>query len=133
MSQENIEIVRRIHQFWSERDFSVFAELFEPNVVLDMSRNVFNPDVYRGRDGMRRWGAGVDEIWEDFDAHPAEIIEVGDRVVTLTRISGRGRASGIDVEMQGFNVWTFCEGRVSQIAVGYEERDDALEAAGLSE
>jgi hypothetical protein len=29
-------------------------ELLDPEVVIDLSRNVFHPDVYRGYDGVRR-------------------------------------------------------------------------------
>jgi hypothetical protein len=59
MSQENVEIVRRCTEYWANRDFSAIIEILDPNAVLDLSRNVFNPDVYRGVEGFRRWVENV--------------------------------------------------------------------------
>jgi ketosteroid isomerase-like protein len=131
MSVGNVEIVRRCYEFWARRDYSILPEVFDPDVVLDLSRNFFNPDIYRGHEGLRRYVEVVDEMWEDFDARPTELIEVGDRIVTGTAISGRGRGSGVEVGMELFNVGTFRDGRVLEIVGGYRERAEALEAAGL--
>jgi hypothetical protein len=35
--------------------------------------------------------------------------------------------------MQAFAIWTFREGKVSQLAAGYRDRAQALEVAGLRE
>ena len=54
MSQENVEVVRRCNRFWGERDFVQSSELFDPEVVIDFSQNVFNPGVYHGYEGLMR-------------------------------------------------------------------------------
>ena len=133
MSQENVEIVRRAIGFWVERDFSQIPELLDPQVVIDLSRNVFNPAVYRGYDGVKRYLEAVDEMWDRFEAKIEEVIDVGDIVVTATRISGVGRGSGVQAEMQLFQVVTVRDGRVLHITGGYRNRAEALEAAGLEE
>ena len=133
MSQENVEVVRRCYEFWTERDFSPMADLFHPDVVVDLSRNVFNPDIYRGFDGVRRWVDEVDEMWDDFKVEPEEVITAGDAVVTASRISGQGRGSGVKTEMTIFGVWTLREGKVSRFTGGFRDRSEALEAAGLEE
>ncbi len=132
MLEENTELVHRCYEFWRSLDYSILPEIFDPDVVLDLSRNVFNPDVYPGHDGLRRYVEVVDEMWEGFDARFTELIEVGDHIVTGTRISGRGRGSGVEVGMDLFNVWTFRDGRVLRIVGGYRDRAEALEAAGQS-
>jgi ketosteroid isomerase-like protein len=43
MSEENVEIVRRCYEFWGNRDESLIVELLYPDVVYDLSGNVFNP------------------------------------------------------------------------------------------
>jgi ketosteroid isomerase-like protein len=133
MSQENVEVVRRAIGFWIERDFSQIPELLDPEVVIDLSRNVFNPAVYRGYDGVKRYVEAVDEIWDKFEAQLEEVIDAGDAVVTATRISGVGRGSGVQAEMQLFQVVTVRDGRVLHITGGYRDRNEALEAAGLQE
>ena len=133
MSRENVEVVRRCYEYWTERDLSAFQQLAHPDVVIDLSRNVFNPAVYRGVDGFRHLVEQVEEMWEDFHIEPDELIDADDTVVSSVRLSGRGRGSGVETEMRLFGVWTFREGRVSRFAGGYRDRAEALEAAGLSE
>ena len=135
MSQEKVEVVRRCYEsdFWTNRDFSVAPDLAHPDVVLDLSRNIFNPGVYQGLDGLRRFVEQVDEMWEDFQIEPEELIDGGDQVVAAVRMSGRGRGSGVEAEMQVFAVWTLREGKVSRMTGGYRDRAEALEAAGLKE
>jgi ketosteroid isomerase-like protein len=131
MSQENVEIVRRCTEHWANRDLSAITEILDPNAVLDLSRNVLNPDVYRGVDGFRRWVENVDEVWERLEPELEEIIDGDDHVVTAVRMSGRGRGSGAEVDMRVFQVWQFREGKLLRLTGGYRDRDEALEAAGL--
>jgi ketosteroid isomerase-like protein len=133
MSEENVEIVRRCYEFWTNRDFSLLTEVVDPDAVLDLSRNVFNPGIHRGFDDFRRFLEQVDEVWENFQIQPEELIDGGDHVVAASRMSGRGRGSGVEVEMQLFAVWTLRDGKVLRLAGGYRDRVEALEAAGLSE
>jgi ketosteroid isomerase-like protein len=130
MSQENVEIVRRCSEFWTSRDFAYLAEVADPELVIDMSRNVFNPGVYRGLDGFRRFVEQVDEMWERFEAEVEELIDAEDHVVTAVRLAGRGRG-GVEVEMHIFTVWTLRNGKVLRYEGGYRDRCEALEAAGL--
>jgi ketosteroid isomerase-like protein len=133
MSQENVEIVRRCYGLGADRDFSTLSELAHPDIVVDLSRNVFNPGVHRGLDAFRHFVEQVDEMWEDFQIEPEEFIDAGDNVFVASRISGRGRGSGVEVDMQAFAVWTLWEGKVSRFRAGYRDRAQALEAAGLWE
>jgi ketosteroid isomerase-like protein len=120
MSQANVEIVRRVYGSWPDPDLAASAGLVHPDVVIDLSRNVFNPGIHRGLDGFRRFLEQVDEMWQNFRITPEEFLDAGDNVFVAYRISGRGRGSGIETEMRLFGVWTLREGRV-------------LETAGLSE
>ena|SRR5918994_5299961 len=133
MSQANVEIVRRIYEFWLDRDFSAIPELVHPDAVIDLSRNVFNPGIHRGIDGFRRFLEQIDEMWENFRITPEEFIDANDNVFVSYRISGKGRGSGIETSMRLFGVWTVRDGRVSLFIGGFRDRAGALEAAGLRE
>jgi ketosteroid isomerase-like protein len=133
MSQENVEIVRRCFEFWAKRDFSAIQDVAHPDLVWDASRRVFNPAVYHGLDGFRRFVEQVDEMWEKFRFVPEEFIDAGDDVFTSVRLSGRGRGSGVQAEMREFAIWTFRERKLSRVTGGYRNRAEALEAAGLRE
>jgi ketosteroid isomerase-like protein len=133
MSQEDVEIVRRCYGFWIDRDFSAIEEFIHPDAVIDLFRNVFNPGVHRGLEGFRHLLEQVDEMWDTFQIEPEEFIDAGDNVFVASRMSGRGRGSGVEAEMRAFAIWTLREGKVSQVAAGYRDRADVLEAAGLRE
>ena len=76
--------------------------------------------------------SSVDEIWDEFRVVPAEFIDAGTTVVvTGSRLRGQGQGqSGVDVEMQLFNVWTVRDSKVVRIVGGYRDRSEALAAAG---
>jgi ketosteroid isomerase-like protein len=133
MSQENVEIVRRGYQLWESREWSAIPEVFDPNVEIDLSRNIFNPDVYQGHAGVERYVRVVEEVWDDFKVVPAEFIDAGDNVVTAVTVRGKGKGSGVDVKMDLFNIWTLRDSRVVRVVGGYRDRSEALEAAGLAE
>jgi ketosteroid isomerase-like protein len=131
MSEENVGLVRRCNEAFAARNWSLLSELIDPDVVVDLSRNIFNADVYRGYDGIRRWAESVDDMWEDFRTEPEEFIDAGEHVVGALRISGRGREGGVEASMLVFSIWSFRDGRVLRMVGGYRDRAEALEAAGL--
>jgi ketosteroid isomerase-like protein len=62
-----------------------------------------------------------------------EISEAGeDRLLVVSRVTGRGKGSGVKVEQRNGQVWTFVDGKIARID-SYMNRAEALEAAGLSE
>ena len=126
-------MVRRCYALWEQRDWSAIPELFDPDVEIDLSRNIFNPDVYHGHVGVERYVQVVEEVWADFRVVPAEFIDAGEQVVTAVTVQGRGTGSGVEVKMDLFNIWTIRDSKVVRIVGGYRDRAQALEAAGLSE
>jgi ketosteroid isomerase-like protein len=133
MSQENVEIVRRCAESLDRREFPQVFGMLDPDLEINLSRNVFNPDVYFGHSGVERWRDVIDEVWDDFHAVLDELIDAGDDVVTAATIQGKGKESGVDVRMQVFQVWTIRNSKVVRLVGGYRDRSEALEAAGLSE
>ena len=107
-------------------------ELFAPDVVIDMTRRVFNPDTYEGHDGLRRLGREVGEVWGEFQIEPERFIDAGRQVVVIETRRGRGRGSEVEVGMRSGVIWTIQEGKVVRMETDLDP-DEALEAAGLSE
>jgi ketosteroid isomerase-like protein len=131
MSHESVEIVRRCVECINRRDFSQLFELFDPEIELDLSRNVFNPDVYRGHAGIERWRSSAEDVWDDLNGVLDEIIDAGDKVVAAVTMRGKGRESGVEVTMQVFSIWTLRDSKVVRVVGGYRDRSEVLEAAGL--
>ena len=133
MFEERVATLRRLYQFFRDRDYAVIDELAEPDAVIDVSRNVFNPGVHQGVDGLRRFVAQIDEMWTEFDVTPEEFIDAGDTVIVGHRMKGTGRESGVQVELRSYVVIEFHDGKISRFTGGRWDRDEALEFAGVSE
>ncbi len=86
---------------------------------------------FRGIDEARAYYARWAAAWDEWDWEIEEVRAEGDVVVTRTWLTGRGRGSGLELDMRIGQIWTFRDGKV----VRYESlpgREEALAAAGLS-
>jgi len=61
-----------------------------------------------------------------------EFRDLGDSVLVLGRADGRGRGSGVDVDMPLGVIYDFRDGRVSRVGT-YLDHGEALRAARLPE
>jgi ketosteroid isomerase-like protein len=86
-------------------DQEAFAALCAPDFRLDMSDRVFNPEVYLGRDGIRRFVADVHEVWDTFTWEPTDLIEPGDFVLALVKSVGRARTTGLEIDRHSAMLW----------------------------
>ena len=110
-------------------------DLFAPEFVGDFSRRLLNPIVARGRDQARALVERDGQMWEGghLAYQPKELIDAGDKVLAFIRVSGRGQASGVEVEAYTWSVWTFRDGKPVEWTYFGDDRASALEAVGLSE
>lgn len=132
MSEENVEVVRRIYQLLNRGDLEGVVELCDDDFLMDMTERVFNPDTYTGPDGIRRFYAGVQDAWESYRWDVEETRIAGDSVVALLHCEGKSREGGPGVDWRVAWHWKLRQGRPVFLRF-YRERADALEAAGLSE
>ncbi len=137
MSEENVEIVRQAFDQEARRDPRVL-EVYDPDVEMDFSESPFAD--FMTTSGRRR---GIDEVQSTFrDWYDAfknvetdvdELIDAGDQVIVVFTYRSRGRASGVEVAWKHMaGLWTFRDGKVVRVA-WLRTREEALEAAGLSE
>jgi ketosteroid isomerase-like protein len=136
MSQENVEIVRRIYGEWGRGNFREGAELYDPHVLL-----VVRPEfglasgegVYCGPDEVARY---MRELFlpegEDLVIAGDEFVDAGDSVVVHVDQRGTGRQSRAPGQLRYFQVWTFRGASVIRIE-SVMGRAEALEAVGLRE
>jgi ketosteroid isomerase-like protein len=66
MPQENVEVVRQVYERLNRGDVEGVVALCDEDFLMDMSERVFNPDTYRGHDGVRRFYEGVVDAWESY-------------------------------------------------------------------
>jgi ketosteroid isomerase-like protein len=129
MSQENVEVVRRLWEAWERRDTETVLGLYDPAIVWES--DAFGGS-YRGHAGVRQYFRDWLETFEGYDAKAETFIDAGDKVVVGSRVRGRGKASGVEVGMPGWQVYEVRDGLVIHVNV-FETEAEALEAVGLSE
>jgi ketosteroid isomerase-like protein len=141
MSQENVEIARRLYVATTSllekaaaggdiSDTSEYWDLFDPDVVVVEIAEIPDAATYRGFEQMRRWIQGWLDAFEKISIEPQEFVPVGDHVVVSTHQRFRSKV-GIEVEQDVTQVLQFRDGRVIH-ATGYRDKANALNAAGLS-
>jgi ketosteroid isomerase-like protein len=134
MSEENVEIVRKAiaYEYDGVGGRAEAEAIFDPQVVMNPIHEGLDEEPAYGPDAMRddwkRWASAFEDLTVTFE----EFIDAGDQIVVVAHHQGRGRKSGVEVDTRYFEVYTLREGKVSQIDE-YDDRAEALEAAGLSE
>jgi ketosteroid isomerase-like protein len=128
MLEENVESIRRAYERWNRRDFG-WATLAAPGFEYEAGGAPGLSGRFRGLEGFIGF---LEQFWEEFDeAHvePEELIDAGDSVLAVITFRGRGKQSGVEVNMEVFQLWTFRDGKVIR-GQGFFDRKDALEPPG---
>ena len=134
MSQENVEVALRHVEALRRRDVDALIALVSPDVKWEDAIFWTEPThVYGGEAALRAWFQAVVEPWESIDAEVEEVTEAGDdRVLLGAVLTARGHASGAETQIRGWSVLRITNGKITRRQV-FLDRDQALEAAGLSE
>jgi ketosteroid isomerase-like protein len=133
MSQENVEVVRRVTDLMDAEGFEaalpVFLDAAHPDVEWREDPAWPGFAAYRGVEQVRQ--VILDRMGTlDFDQQTEDLIDVDDRVVVLVRWVGRGKASGAQGEVSMAMVWTVREQAITRVEF-FLDRAQALEAVGL--
>jgi uncharacterized protein len=132
MSEENVEIVRDGYEAFDRGDMPSWLSRFDPEVVIHENADFPDSLIYRGHAGALQWVESVNELWDDARLDPQTFRSRGEFVVVSCRATGRGRGSGIPVDVLVHQVFRLRNGKVVE-AWAYNDEAEALEAAGLSE
>ena len=130
MSEENVEMVRRAVEAYELEGLDGVLRYYDPEWTS--TEAYIEPATYRGHAGVRRYLGTIEEEFEDLRIEPVELIDAGEQVVSSVRISGRGKASGAEVENRYALLYEFRGDLISRLTA-FPTAEEALEAAGLSE
>ena len=134
MSQGNVEIVRRIWAALNEDPPRVLLEAFDEDAEIRNPSEFPLRGPFHGHEGVRVWARESWEVFTGVHHEVEEVIDVGDgaTVVSVQRVQGRTRHMQIDTNTQWAAVFTLGAGKILR-AQGFMRKDEALEAAGLTE
>ncbi len=128
-----VRAVRLGYASANRRDFDTTVRGYDPGYEYYPRVNLPDSDpVYYGHDGFHKFWRQLLEAFDDVRLDPKEILDLGDRVLITTQMSGHGTGSGVSINQQNFQLMTFRRGLIIR-QVDFQDRAQALEAAGLSE
>ena len=132
MSQENVEMVRRAWEAFESGDIATAYSDVSPDLVTVVCPPLPVAGTYHGPEGLLQVAIDWAEGFDDLVMTPEEFFDAGDHVVVHTLHKSRGAESGVPVETDIWYIYTFLAGKMVRVTV-FNDRDQALEAAGLSE
>ena len=131
---QNVEIVVGQFEAVNARDFAAAMEAYAEDVTL-IAHGHLGEMVGRAATGKQAVGEWFGEWFRhfapDYRFQIEDARDTGDRVFVVATHGGRGRASGAPVEGETAYVYTVRDGKVCRVEL-FADRDEALEAAGLS-
>ena len=131
MSEQAVEFVRTGIEAFNRGELESVLEGLHPQIEWHVPPFVPEQTVYHGHEGVRALWQSLGESFEDVQLKIEEIMGVGDCVVMLAAVWGRGKESGIEVETPSFGwVWSFRDEKAVLVEV-YPNRAETLEAVGL--
>jgi ketosteroid isomerase-like protein len=129
----NLDFVRSIYAGWERGDFSS-TEWVDPEIEYVIADGPA-PGAWRGLAGMAEGTRDIVSPWEGFHTQAEAFRELDDeRVLVLTQMGGRAKASGVElaqVRSNGAMLWHLRGGKVVRL-VNYWDRDRALADLGMA-
>jgi ketosteroid isomerase-like protein len=132
MSQENLELARKMVQWFNSLDTESSQAHSTDDVEIVPLRAAIEGTSYRGPEAFADFRVDTEEAWEEIRFDPESFRNAGDRVVAIGDLSARARVTGVDVRARLALVLEFRGDRVSKLRT-FANVEEALEAAGLSE
>jgi ketosteroid isomerase-like protein len=134
MPRDKVDVARRANDAYNRRDVDgLFTELATPDFEWDPAIvRALDGGGYLGREGIEKFVADTRENWEELQSVAEEFRDLGDRVLVLGRLRGRGKASGVPVDQPFAGIFDFRGDRIWRYRA-YFDHAEGLRAAGLSE
>ena len=134
MSQENVEMVRRLyeHGLLDSADAEVHNVLAEAEIEYVNPPDAIDPGVRRGRE-LRTALGDLTDAFDEREHRLRRVFDAGNAVVADVVFRGRGATSGVSLSQEEAHTWTFDHtGRIVRFEWG-RDLDQALKAVGLEE
>jgi ketosteroid isomerase-like protein len=134
MPQSPEAIVREVLAAWNDQDLERWLVCWDPTCVWvpKLRGQVEGAQTYRGHEGLRRFCAEDETVWEAFWVEPHDFRQVGDEVIAIGTGTARGKQSGLAITTPFALRFRIRDGKVVR-GESYLDLNEALEAVGLSE
>ena len=132
MSEENADRLRTVIDAFNKREGTAFDRLLAADAEIVPVRAALEGTTYRGNSAGSQYCSAVDETWKSLRWEVDEICGIDELAIAVGHIRGKGRETGATIDTSSGWVAQFRDGLITRFRT-YTSREDALEAAGLSE
>ena len=110
MSQADVDLLRDNMATLAEEGFEALLPLVHPDFEMETLPGIAaEPQVYKGREGMRRWWESFYEVMDEVRVEPVEIHDGGPgRAIMEANLVAKGHSSGLEVSQPA---WMLCHTR----------------------
>jgi ketosteroid isomerase-like protein len=134
MSSAALATIRGGQAAFNRGDLAALGEFTTPDVEWG-STGVFPgiAESFTGTEAVQRWAEMVRSEWDEFEVSLGGVLhEAEGLAVVEEQLRGRGRQSGVQVDMSVFTVYWLTEKAIIRRRAAFTTRAAALEAAGLA-
>jgi ketosteroid isomerase-like protein len=133
MSQENVKLVRAAFRAFERGEMDGVLRLCDENIEIIQDANLLGASGHQhGHAGVLEAFALWPDLWDDFRVEILRVHDSGDHVIVATVNRGRGKDSGVPVEMPFTFLFSIRTGKIAEWRLFMSE-DQALKAVGLEE
>jgi len=128
VSEENVERIRAGFAAHSRGDVDAMVELYDEDAVFE----TLLLGTHHGKEAIRRLYEENQANQSGYTIEPIEMIDAGDKVVSVVQSRGTGPVSQIDLEDRFAFVHTMENGLIVR-EQAFRNKEEALESAGLAD
>jgi len=133
MSQENVDLVRAAFDDFERDDMDSVLSLCDPEIEITQAADLLGaPQHQHGHAGMLEAFAVWPEQWDDYRIEVIRMTDLGDQVMVNQMSRGRGKDTGVPVEMLFTFLFLVRDGKITEWSI-FTREDEALKAVGLAE
>ncbi len=111
MPQDSVSVVKAVYDAYARRDIGAIFDLFHPEVEIRQTELLPWGGRYHGHEGLRAFLGRLTQAIDSRVEHD-ELIDAGDRVVSVGRTRGQVRANGAPFDVAAVHVFTIADGKV---------------------
>ena len=135
MPNANVEALRRLYAEWAKGNMWALREIADPGIEWEWSEGLASlsggPRVYHGLEEIGQATLEWLSAWDFYWMTAEDFVEAGDHVVVPMTIHARTKDSNSLAQQGLAAVWVMRGGRAVRVRF-YDDRDEALKAAGLA-
>jgi ketosteroid isomerase-like protein len=134
MSEENVKAARDAAGALNRGDLDTWFEFLTDDIDYRAVEGALDDrGPMHGKEAVRAYVQDWLDMFDDFKIEAVELIDAGaDQVIAVIRNSGRAKQSGVETDLTYAALYTLRDGKIAR-GREYWTREEALEAAGLSE